>query len=86
MAILLRPEGSGTRFAKSPAAHCLRDARFHRRQTCRRPELRTPVRMTAKSCATDIDVAVIGGGPGGLATAAALTSAFGNRLKIKVTD
>ena len=41
--------------------------------------------MTAKSCATDVDVAVIGGGPGGLATAAAFASAFGDSLKIKVT-
>lgn len=42
--------------------------------------------MTAKSCATEVDVAVVGGGPGGLATAAAFTSAFGNSLKVKVTD
>ena len=32
----------------------------------------------------DIDVAVIGGGPGGLATAAAVLSAFGQRIRVKV--
>lgn len=42
--------------------------------------------MTAESCATDTDVAIIGGGPAGLATAAAFASAFGSSLKIKVTE
>lgn len=40
--------------------------------------------MTTKCCATEIDVAIVGGGPGGLAAAAAVTSAFGNSLKVKV--
>lgn len=32
----------------------------------------------------DIDVAVVGGGPGGLATAAAVLSAFGQHIRVKV--
>ena len=32
----------------------------------------------------DIDVAVIGGGPGGLTSAAAVLSAFGQRICVKV--
>lgn len=32
----------------------------------------------------DIDVAVVGGGPGGLAIAAAVLSAFGQRIRVKV--
>lgn len=42
--------------------------------------------MTAKVNATEVDVAVIGGGPGGLAAAAAASSAFGNSLSIKVYE
>ena len=33
----------------------------------------------------DIDVAIVGGGPGGLATAAAVLSAFGSSTRVKVT-
>ena len=40
--------------------------------------------MTAKVAATQVDVAIIGGGPGGLAAAAAASSAFGNSLSVKV--
>lgn len=32
----------------------------------------------------DIDVVVVGGGPGGLATAAAVLSAFGQQVRVKV--
>ena len=32
----------------------------------------------------EVDVAVVGGGPGGLATAAALKAAFGDEMRIKV--
>lgn len=32
----------------------------------------------------DIDVAVVGGGPGGLAIAAAVLSAFGQHIRVKV--
>ncbi len=32
----------------------------------------------------EVDVAIVGGGPGGLATAAAVLSAFGDTLKVKV--
>lgn len=32
----------------------------------------------------EVDVAVVGGGPGGLATAAAVLSAFGDTFKVKV--
>ena len=31
-----------------------------------------------------IDVAIVGGGPGGLSTAAAVLSAFGNAFRVKV--
>lgn len=34
----------------------------------------------------DIDVAVVGGGPGGLASAAAIVSAFGGDVRVKVTN
>ena len=33
-----------------------------------------------------VDVAVVGGGPGGLATAAAVISAFGDSASVKVWD
>jgi len=32
----------------------------------------------------DVDVAIVGGGPGGLAAAAATRSAFGDSLRVKV--
>jgi len=43
-----------------------------------------PVRTNAKAHATEVDVAIIGGGPGGLAAAAAVTSAFGDTLRVQV--
>ena len=36
--------------------------------------------------AVEIDVAVVGGGPGGLATAAAILSASNGRLRVKVSS
>ncbi|KAL0018623.1 hypothetical protein WJX79_002055 [Trebouxia sp. C0005] len=45
-----------------------------------------PVRTNAKARATEVDVAIIGGGPGGLAAAAAVTSAFGNTLRVQVYE
>ena len=36
------------------------------------------------SVAADFDVAIVGGGPGGLASAAALFSAFGDGARVKV--
>ena len=88
MAVLQRFDGSAALVTHLAAPYLLSHARFHRRQTCRRPRLRAgaPVRMTAESCATDTDVAIIGGGPAGLATAASFASAFGSSLKIKVTE
>jgi len=45
-----------------------------------------PVRTNAKAYATGVDVAIIGGGPGGLAAAAAVTSAFGDTLRVQVSS
>ncbi len=44
------------------------------------------VRTHAKAYATEVDVAIIGGGPGGLAAAAAVTSAFGDTLRVQVNS
>ena len=38
----------------------------------------------AESADLDTDVAIVGGGPGGLTTAAAILSAFGQRVRVKV--
>lgn len=51
--------------------------------------LRKKIRMSAgrtkaAKAATRVDVAVVGGGPGGLATAAAVRSAFGKHVGVKV--
>lgn len=40
----------------------------------------------AESAALDADVVIIGGGPGGLATAAAVLSAFGQHVCVKVSS
>ncbi|KAL0047809.1 hypothetical protein WJX82_000477 [Trebouxia sp. C0006] len=45
-----------------------------------------PVRTHAKAYATEVDVAIIGGGPGGLSAAAAVTSAFGDTLRVQVYE
>lgn len=86
MATRMHCDWCGRRSAQSSAAHHLRDARFQRIQTRHSAvRVRAPVKMTTKSCAAEIDVAIVGGGPGGLAAAAAITSAFGNSLNVKVT-
>ena len=41
-------------------------------------------RTKAAKTASRVDVAVVGGGPGGLATAAAVRSAFGKHVGVKV--
>lgn len=41
-------------------------------------------RTKAAKTATRVDVAVVGGGPGGLATAAAVRSALGKHVGVKV--
>ena len=43
-----------------------------------------PCTKAAGTADHDIDVAVVGGGPGGLATAAAILSAFGQHIRVKV--
>ena len=86
MATLLQSKWGGVPSAQLSPTHRLQDARFERIQTRRSPARgRASVRTTKMSCATEIDVAIVGGGPGGLAAAAAITSAFDNSLNIKVT-
>ena len=43
-----------------------------------------PLRRDLKHADLGVDVAVVGGGPGGLATAAALRAAFGDAIRVKV--
>ncbi|KAL3137400.1 hypothetical protein ABBQ32_006923 [Trebouxia sp. C0010 RCD-2024] len=87
MATRLHCNWSGARSAQSIAVHHLRDARFQRIQIRNAAvRVKAPVRMTTKACATEIDVAIVGGGPGGLAAAAAITSAFDNSLNVKVFE
>ncbi len=66
---------------------CSVDVRLSKRLTCKRSRSMTaPVRTNAKAYATEVDVAIIGGGPGGLAAAAAVTSAFGDTLRVQVSS
>ncbi len=66
---------------------CLFDVRLNKRLTCKRARSMTAsVRTHAKAYATEVDVAIIGGGPGGLAAAAAVTSAFGDTLRVQVNS
>lgn len=44
------------------------------------------LRCTMAVEGTETDVAVVGGGPGGLATAAALLSSSAGRLRVKVSS
>ncbi len=63
------------------------DVRLVKRVTCKRSRSMTaPVRTHAKAYATEVDVAIIGGGPGGLSAAAAVTSAFGDTLRVQVNS
>lgn len=74
----------GTHPSYISAGCCLVDVRGFSNKRRKQPHGHQPVRMTAKVAATQVDVAIIGGGPGGLAAAAAASSAFGNSLSVKV--
>ena len=80
----MRLNWGGTHSSHLSAGCCLVNVRDSSNKRRKQPHGRQPVRMTAKVVATEVDVAVIGGGPGGLAAAAAASSAFGNSLSIKV--
>ena len=73
-------------------SRCQRTAFVTQRVACRRAERSRHAHcrhaLTVSRCmglsASDIDVAVVGGGPGGLAAAAAIVSALGPKARIKV--
>ena len=50
----------------------------------RRIKLGAVVLRCTTGVAASVDVAIVGGGPGGLASAAALVSAFGCDVRVKV--
>lgn len=51
----------------------------------RRIKLGAVILRCASDTAAGIDVAIVGGGPGGLASASALVSALGRNVRVKVT-
>lgn len=51
----------------------------------RRIKLDSVILRCAGDTAAGVDVAIVGGGPGGLASAAALVSALGSNVRVKVT-
>ena len=87
MAVPLEPTRAGFLPRQNLFERCLFDVRLSKRLTCKRSRSMTaPVRTHAKAYATEVDVAIIGGGPGGLAAAAAFTSAFGDTLRVQVNS
>ncbi len=70
------------------AAHLQHPAAFRTVSYCtnRRKRL-THAALTlrcAQSVRSEVDVAIVGGGPGGLAAAAAIVSALGDDVRVKV--
>ena len=51
----------------------------------RRIKLGAVILRCANDTAAHVDIAIVGGGPGGLASAAALVSALGSNVRVKVT-
>lgn len=88
MAMRMHSNWGGMHTTKASDGCCLVNVRGFSNKGRKQPHVnsrrRQPVRTTAKAYATEVDVAVIGGGPGGLAAAAAASSAFGNSLNVKV--
>ncbi len=68
----------------SPATRCA-TASFDCKSSSGMTHTRSKLPNLADQHEVDIiDVAVVGGGPGGLSTAAAVLSAFGNAFRVKV--
>ena len=71
------------------ALHAQRHIKFGQKSRLadarRRIKLGAVILRCASDTAAGVDVAIIGGGPGGLASAAALVSALGSSVRVKVT-
>lgn len=66
------------------AAHLKHPAAFSTITSTNRRKRLTHTLRCALSIRSEVDVAIVGGGPGGLAAAAAIVSALGDDVRVKV--